>query len=94
MALPIAGLRLGDLQSWHVIEVRCAGCGHQGWIYPDSLRKQRVALLRRRGRRRNTLEELKAIADFMPITDLRGKLRCEICRNKRANSLRVVKLPR
>lgn len=94
MALPIAGLRLGDLQSWHVIEVRCGGCGHQGWIYPEAVRKQRVALLRRRGRRRNTLEELKAIVDFTPVADLMSKLRCEICRNNRANRLRVVKLPR
>ena len=88
-------LRLADLREWHCIEVKCFKCGRVGMLYPERLKRQQVARLRRAHRWTNPADDyLRELVDNLLIMDLEPMLRCDQCGNREHNSTQVVKLSR
>ena len=91
---PKYAIRLGDLREWHQIEVRCFSCGRVGVLYPDRLRKLRIAQLKRKHRWAPSSDDYwREMIDDQCVAELEAILRCGHCGNRVNNSLRVVKLP-
>lgn len=92
---PKYAIRLSDLCEWHRIEVKCFKCGRIGKLYPDRLKWQQVARLRRAHRWTNPADGyLSELVDNLRLIELEPMLRCEQCGNREHNSMQVVKLPR
>jgi hypothetical protein len=91
---PKYALRLADLREWHCIEVKCSACGRIG-LYPDRLKRQQVARLRRAHRWTYPTDVyLRELVDNLLIMDLEPMLRCDQCGNREHNSMQIVKLLR
>jgi hypothetical protein len=84
----------GDLCEWHRIEVKCFRCNRLGVLYPDRLRKLRIAQLKRKHRWAPSSDDYwRELLDRQRIAELEMLLRCTDCGNRIHNSLRVIKLP-
>jgi hypothetical protein len=47
---PKWNIRFRDLCEWHIIKAKCFSCGHVGTLYPNRLKKLRLAQSKRRHR--------------------------------------------
>jgi hypothetical protein len=87
-------IKLGDLREWHQIEARCFRCSRVGVLYPDRLRKLRIAQLKRKQRWAPSSDDYwRELLDRLRVAELEVLLRCTGCGNRLHNSLRVIKLP-
>ena len=92
---PKYAIRLGDLREWHRIEAKCFNCRRVGVLYPDRLKKLRLAHLKRRYRwLPSSADQLSEMIGQQRVAELEALLRCNDCGNRLHNSLRVIKLPR
>jgi hypothetical protein len=91
---PKYAIRFSDLCEWHRIEVRCFRCSRVGVLYPDRLRKLRIAQLKRKHRWVPSSDDYwREMIDHERVADLEARLRCTDCGNRIHNSMRILKLP-
>jgi hypothetical protein len=87
-------IRFSDLREWHRIEVRCFRCERVGVLYPDRLKKLRIAQLKRKRRWAPKDDDYwDEMLKHERVADLEERLRCTDCGNRLHNSMRILKLP-
>ena len=92
---PKWNIRFRDLCEWHIIKAKCFSCGHVGTLYPNRLKKLRLAQSKRRHRwlASSSEDHLREQIEHQHVAELEELLRCEHCGNCVNNNLRFLKLP-
>jgi len=92
---PKWNIRFRDLCEWHIIKAKCFSCGYVDTLYPNRLKKLRLAQLKRRHRwlASSSEDHLREQIEHQHVAELEELLRCEHCGNRVNNNLRFLKLP-